>query len=208
MHNSDEWSGNMAVGEYRNQVFYNGLGDAVRTVAMDALSRSKTAKYGLWQWVGEKRGREIVKANVSLIRTIDEDRLPKIVSLVVKALKGEITRDKLVSEIERVGEVEGDRAEIIANDQIAKATTMFKMAKWKAVGWKRVQWKHSPRIPEPREYHRRKWDGKSGVKDGHPNGLNGFVFEMSNPPVIDEKTGERGYPAQLINCHCFLVPYD
>lgn len=208
MYISDEWRRNMTVGGYQNQVFYNGLGDAVRTVAMDALSRSKTAKYGLWQWIGEKRGREIVKANVALIRTIDEERLPKIVTLVVKALKGEITRDKLVSEIERVGEVDGDRAEIIANDQIAKATTVFQMAKWKAVGYKRVQWKHSPRIPEPREYHRRKWDGKSGLKDGHPNGLNGFIFDMSHLPVIDEKTGERGVPAQLINCHCFLVPYD
>lgn len=194
--------------DYRNSVFFNGLPDAVRTIAMDALSNSKTAKYRLWDWVGEKKGREIVKRNVDLIRTIDSEQFPKIVKAIVKHLKLEWTRDQLVEYIEKVGDVETDRAELIADDQIAKATTEFQIAKWKSVGWKRVQWKHSLRVPEPRQYHVRKWDGKSGFGDGHPNGLNGFVFNIDSPPVIDEKTGERGYPAQLINCRCFLVPYD
>ena len=194
--------------ELNGQNYESSAALSVRAVAMDSASQSKTAKYRLWDWVGEKRGRAIVKANVNLIRTIDKKQFPNIVRAVVKHLKLEWTRDQLVEHIEKVGDVDTTRAEIIADDQIAKATTAFQIAKWKSVGWKRVQWRHSPRIPEPREYHRRKWDGKSGLKDGHPNGLNGFVFEMEKPPVIDEKTGERGLPGTLINCRCYLVPYD
>ena len=31
-------------------------------------------------------------------------------------------------------------------------------------------------------------------------------FPIDRPPVIDKKTGQRGFPAQLINCKCFLTP--
>lgn len=194
--------------DYRNRVYFSDLPDAVRTIACDAMAKSKSAKYRLWDWLGEKRGREIVKRNVDLIKTIDKEQFPKIVKAVIKALKMEWTRDQLVEYIEKVGEVETDRAELIADDQMGKALVLAQLEKWKSAGWRRVQWKHAPRVKEPREYHRRKWDGRSGLDDGHPNGLNGFVFKIDNPPVIDEKTGERGYPAQLVNCLCYLVPYD
>jgi hypothetical protein len=58
----------------------------------------------------------------------------------------------------------------------------------------------------PRDYHKMRWDGHTGKFNGKPNGLNGYIFPIDKPPVIDRKTGERGYPAQLINCHCFLTP--
>ena len=51
-----------------------------------------------------------------------------------------------------------------------------------------------------------KWDGHTGKRNGKPNGLNGYIFDLSKPPVIDKKTSERGYPAQLVNCKCYLVP--
>ena len=31
-------------------------------------------------------------------------------------------------------------------------------------------------------------------------------FPIDRPPVIDKKTGQRGFPAQLIGCKCFLTP--
>ena len=36
--------------------------------------------------------------------------------------------------------------------------------------------------------------------------MNGYVFPIDFPPIIDRKTGERGYPGQLINCKCHMEP--
>lgn len=195
-------------GNFCKDAYGKYCGVSVRTVAFDAISKNPRTKYRLWDYVGERKGREIVKANVSLIRTIEESKFPLIVRGVVKCFKEQMTRDELIEWIEKVGGVDTTRAEIIADDQIGKATVRFQIVKWKDAGWKRVMWKHSRGVPEPREYHIDKWDGVSGKKNGKPNALNGFVFDMDKPPVIDKKTGERGYPAQLINCRCYLVPYD
>ena len=81
----------------------------------------------------------------------------------------------------RIGGVDESRAEMIADDQIEGETN-------------------------PRQYHLRQWNGKSGKRNGRPNGLNGYEFDIDKPPVINLKTKERGYPGQMINCHCRLVP--
>jgi len=36
--------------------------------------------------------------------------------------------------------------------------------------------------------------------------LNGQIFSWDNPPIIDERTGERGHPGQTYNCRCVAVP--
>ena len=79
------------------------------------------------------------------------------------------------------------------------------LARWMRNGFTKVMWKHG-NSKEYRVYHKTKWDGHKGKRNGKPNGLNGYVFDISKPPVIDTKTGERGYPGQCIGCRCFLVP--
>lgn len=187
-------------------------GVLVRSAAMGRITNKSMLdgdRFKLWDYVGEKKGREFVKDCVALIRTIEVEEHPLVVRAIVKYFKMRTDIDTLVSEIEKVGGVDGDRASLIAADQTAKVTELCRVVKWKEAGWKRVMWKHpTSGVKEPREYHVRKWDGKSGKRNGHPNGLNGFIFDIDKPPVIDEKTGERGYPAWLIQCHCFMVPYD
>jgi len=184
------------------------IGAAVRTVAYDAVMSGFGGPRILWTKVGETEGRKIVRANVGLIRTIPVERHPMIVRAIVKALKGKYDRDELIDEIERIGQgaVDDTGATLIANDQIAKATQMMQLNVWRAQGWKTVQWRHSHKVQEPRKLHVTKWNGKKPDKDGRVNGLDGYVFPIDKPPVIDEKTGERGYPGQLINCTCFLIP--
>lgn len=36
--------------------------------------------------------------------------------------------------------------------------------------------------------------------------LHGRVFSYSSPPVIDERTGERGVPGQAYGCRCVAIP--
>lgn len=68
-----------------------------------------------------------------------------------------------------------------------------------------MEWRHG-HSKEPRPYHIAKWDGHKGKINGRPNGLDGYIFPADKPPVIDLKTGERGYPGNLPNCSCEAVP--
>jgi len=184
------------------------IGAAVRTVAFDAIMSGFGGPRLLWTKVGETEGRKIIRECVSLIRTIPVEKHPMVVRAIVKTLKGKYDRDELIDEIERIGQgaVDEDGATLIANDQIAKSVQRMQLVVWKSQGWKRVQWRHSHKANEPRKLHVTRWNGKKPDKDGRVNGLDGYVFPIDEPPVIDEKTGERGYPAQLINCTCFLIP--
>ena len=37
--------------------------------------------------------------------------------------------------------------------------------------------------------------------------LNGKIFRYDAPPVIDERTGQRGLPGETYNCRCDAIPY-
>ena len=150
--------------------------------------------------------KKVIAENVSLIKTITgKKNHEKIARYIMKVFKGERTQEELEQYLEKIGGVSEERAALIANDQITKATEMFKVERLRQRGCKMVQWKHMGAV-EPRDYHLRQWNGKSGKRNGRPNGLNGFIFPIDKPPVIDLKTLERGYPGQMINCHCHLVP--
>ena len=36
--------------------------------------------------------------------------------------------------------------------------------------------------------------------------LNGKIFRFDNPPIIDERTGQRGLPGETYNCRCGFIP--
>ena len=121
---------------------------------------------------------------------------------------GTMTRNGFESRYDDLKTQVFTRARIIARDQNNKATEAMLMCRCRENEIRKVRWCHSHLSAQPRDYHMRKWDGHSGKRNGKPNGLNGFEFYIDNPPVIDLKTGERGFPAQLINCKCFLVPVE
>ena len=83
------------------------------------------------------------------------------------------------------------RAEFIARDQTGKLTAQLSRERVTAAGVTHFKWLHSRGGAEPRELHLR---------------LNGQVFAYDDPPVIDERTGEKGYPGQLPNCGCIAIP--
>lgn len=38
--------------------------------------------------------------------------------------------------------------------------------------------------------------------------LNGKIFRFDDPPIIDERTGQRGLPGETYNCRCGLTPIN
>ena len=158
--------------------------------------------------------KQVVKAhaaeNISLIKSIAPQYLERVQGALVRAITGGGSLSQLEREIDKYKREGMRRAKLIAHDQIHKVFNTMVARRCVQLGIKRMQWFHSHAGKEPRPYHIRKWDGVSGLKDGHPNGLNGFIFELAHLPVIQEKQGKqlelRGLPSQLVNCRCFMKP--
>lgn len=130
--------------------------------------------------------------NVGLIKSIQQQYHERISQLVLRsAATGGRGAAEIFEGIRHYDGLTENRAKLIAIDQTRKITTAMNVERAKSVGMKRFEWVHSGGGADPRKLHLR-YDGK--------------VFDYDNPPVIDERTGERGFPGQLVNCKCTMVP--
>ena len=135
------------------------------------------------------------RVNVGLIKSIQSQYHEKVFQAVMnnvgdaEAIKG--AAEKLVSKTYFIGESVSERAALIARDQTSKLTTATNAARMKSAGVTRFRWRHSGGSYNPRKLHL-SYDGQE--------------FDIDNPPIIDERTGERGLPGQAINCRCYMVP--
>ena len=169
-----------------------------RAVKTDMLTTKKSAR----------AVRRIVRETARLIRSIPRKYLKKVDAAIEAYNDGMLRNGGFDARMEELERQCFTRVNIIAHDQNNKATESLMLLRMDEDGVRLVKWCHSHLSEKPREYHLRKWDGHTGKRNGKPNGLNGYIFDISKPPVIDKKTGERGFPAQLINCKCFLVPVE
>ena len=130
------------------------------------------------------------RVNVGLIKSIQSQYHEKVFQAVMnnvgdaESIKG--AAEKLVSKTFFIGESVSERAALIARDQTAKLTTATNASRMKSAGVTRFRWRHSGGSYEPRKLHL---------------GYDGQEFDLNDPPIIDERTGERGLPGQAINCH-------
>lgn len=131
--------------------------------------------------------------NVSLIQSIADDYFAKITGNVTRAINGGLSYSSLIDEFQKLQEQTTRRAELIATDQVHKAFTSINLRRMDDAGITHWKWVHSGGGRNPR-----KWHVHLGQLDK--------VYTMDNPPIIDDKTGERGFPAQLVNCRCVLAP--
>ena len=151
-----------------------------------------------------------IAENVSLIESLPQRYNRRIQTTIANIINGDAPWNQLQKEIAHAKGISMREAKVIARDQTNKVFNALALRRFEQCGVQKVRWIHSHAPKEPRAYHIRMWDGKSGLEDGHPNGLNHFVFELGNPPVIQEEKGKqkeiRGYPGDLINCGCGMEP--
>ena len=138
---------------------------------------------------------EVVNAtvveNVALIRSIASEYLQGVQGAVMRSITTGNGLQTLVPYLQQHEGITLRRARNIAIDQTRKAYNNINKERMQAVGLNQYQWLHTGGAQKPRKLHEQ---------------LSGQVFSFDNPPVIDEKTGERGIPGQLINCGCRMVP--
>lgn len=129
--------------------------------------------------------------NVALIRSISQKYLLDVQGEVMRAIQTGRGLADLVPALQRYEGVTRRRAETIARDQVSKATAAVNRTRAAGAGIKQFRWLHSSGGRDPRPLH---------------VSYHGEVFSYDDPPVIDERTGERGLPGEAINCRCTLVP--
>lgn len=142
------------------------------------------------------RVKQIVAAatveNVGLIKSIPAQYFQKLQGDVMRSITSGNGVADVLQAVRKTGHVTEKRAALIARDQSSKTTTAINAARMDALGVTEFEWMHSGGGKVPRPLHK--------------NGLAGNVYKLKEPPVIDDRTGERGLPGQLINCGCRMRP--
>ena len=165
--------------------------EAALKSSLKALSENITLKTDVL--TGELQ--EIINAsvaeNVSLIKSIPQQYLNGVQGAVMRSITTGNGMADLLPFLKKHKGITDRRARLIATDQTRKAFSSINRVRAQALGIKKFEWLHSSGGKEPRPLHK--------------NVLNHKIFDMNKPPIIDEKTGERGYPGQLINCRCRMI---
>ena len=143
---------------------------------------------------------DIIKASAAestqLIKSIPQQYMLETQGAVMRSITTGNGLQDLVPFFEKRKGITTRRAKNIALDQTRKVYNSINQGRMEALGIDTYEWVHSGGGKEPRPEHKAKY----------PAGLNGGVFSLSDPPVIDPKTGQRGKPGDLINCRCTMRP--
>ena len=147
---------------------------------------------------------EVLKAKIAassaeaaaLIKRVPSENIQQIQGDVMRSItQGEGLKDLLPALREREVKVK-NWAHNVALDQTRKVYGTINRTRMQEVGVKKFEWVHSGGSNEPRKHHMMRF----------PAGLNGGIFSYDNPPIIDPRTGERGFPSQAPFCGCIERP--
>lgn len=131
-------------------------------------------------------------SNVSLIKSIPAQYHAEIEKVVLRSIQPGGNGLQDVTEALRKQElITQRRADFIARDQTRKVTSAMNSARMQSAGVKEFEWCHAAGVVDPRHLHLE---------------YHGKTFRFDDLPIIDERTGERGLPGQLIHCHCTMRP--
>jgi SPP1 gp7 family putative phage head morphogenesis protein len=132
-----------------------------------------------------------VAENVALIKSIPSQYMLDVQGAVMRSITTGNGLKDLIPHLDKYADETKNRAKNIALDQTRKVYNNMNRDRMKALGVKRYEWIHSGGSVTPRPLHQ---------------SYNGRIFSFDDPPVIDEKTGEKGIPGQAINCRCTMRP--
>ena len=154
--------------------------------------------------------RASIEYNVSLIKSLHSQYAERVRGAVYRAVAGGGTLKDLKRELVKYAGMGERRAKLVAGDQVRKCFVSVSNHRLNDLGITKRKWVYTYASKEPRQYHMRKFNGDYSQ---YPkvNGLNGLIFDVDNPPIIDERTGERGYPATAPFCRCrmgIVITFD
>lgn len=162
--------------------------------ALKSMLGDKAKDFAISNAVISAEKKDIMKAllfeNVSLIKSIPNEYFKQITGAVARSIENGDGISWLSSQLKSFGAKSERRAQLIAQDQTRKAYNSINLRNFQESGIRKFKWLHSGGSAQPREWHK--------------DVLNGNVYSMDDPPIIDPKTKERGFPGQLPYCRCVM----
>ncbi|QIQ61308.1 hypothetical protein V039C_0030 [Vibrio phage V039C] len=148
-----------------------------------------------------QRTKDIARASIdqstSLIKSIQSDYIDEVQEGLMRNIVD--SSQNFTSLKESVNSLLSDRYRVQKNkaknttlDQIRKTYQGISDQRMRDAGMTKYEWVHTGGSKQPRNYHR--------------DFLNGKVFDLNDPPVIDLRTKEKGHPGDAINCKCIKRP--
>ena len=140
--------------------------------------------------------REMIAARTaeaaSLIKRVPARYLDSISTTVYEAITTGRGLADIKPALEKYGVQTRNWAHNVSLDQTRKTYNGLNASRMQAIGVQEYEWVHSGGSNQPRPYHR--------------DVLNGKIFRLDDPPIIDQRTGERGKPGDAPFCRCTMRP--
>jgi uncharacterized protein with gpF-like domain len=140
--------------------------------------------------------REMISAStaesVALIKRVPAKYLDQITGGVMRAITSGNGLQDIVPLLEKQKVQVKNWARNVAMDQTRKVYNGLAAGRMAALGMNTYEWLHSGGSNHPRIYHK--------------TFLNGKIFRLDKPPIIDKKSGARGKPGDAPFCRCQMRP--
>lgn len=169
----------------------NAASEDMMATSLKELSGGLKLKTDLLTGTLDEFMKASVANNVALIKSIPSEYFTQVQGAVLRSITSGKGLEDLTSFFADQDGIQSRRAKNIAIDQTHKAYNGLNAERMKRVGVGKYEWVHSGGGLHPRPLH---------------ESYSGRIFSFVKPPVIDERTGERGIPGQAINCRCTMVP--
>lgn len=146
--------------------------------------------------LSEQQKNEIAKAYTNnmrdyIIKDFANERIPEMRAKIQELVLQGYRQDKIQELLQKEYGFMARKAKFLAQNETTIMLAEYKKVTYKEMGFDKFIWRT---ITDGRERELHK-------------ALNGTVWRYDNPPVIDERTGQRGLPGQTYNCRCEQIPY-
>jgi SPP1 gp7 family putative phage head morphogenesis protein len=131
-----------------------------------------------------------VADNVKLIKSVAFGQLDDLKGVVTRGARAGLHHTEVAKQIQHQFGVTKNRAALIASDQIGKLNGELNQLRQTNLGVRRYRWSTSQ---------------DERVRHDHA-ALEGTIQEWKKPPVVNQRTGERGHPGQPVRCRCSAIP--
>lgn len=136
------------------------------------------------------------KENIALIKRVPSKYFDDMQGDVMRSIQQGNGLQDLIPAFEKRDVQVRNWAKNVALDQTRKVFNDINAGRMQSVGLDEYEWIHGGGSNHPREYHR--------------DVLNGNIYKLSDPPVIQQASGKtpevRGKPSQLPFCRCTMRP--
>ncbi|MCL1999033.1 MAG: minor capsid protein [Turicibacter sp.] len=128
--------------------------------------------------------------NANLIKTLPKDTLGEMQRIVQEKFTAGVSPKELRETLQEVYNVNKERAEFWARDQVAKLNGQITQKQHQDAGVTKYKWQASM---------------DSRTRADH-RALHNTIHQWDDPPIVDTKSGRRHHPGGDYRCRCVAIP--